>query len=205
MALRSLLRYALLTPLQITIFLLISLPLAIFAGVTTFLSVIFLSSRLFLVYVDLIFSVLFAAPPPPPRTTQPPAVKVRARVSPPLSIPRSPPRGGGAGANSGAEYPSSSSQQQRPSHTAPSSPNISRKRLSAGAYTAMHMSIASPPLTMKTAKGAKSSPSTPYSVAPPPPYALHSAGGSAKGGRRTVRIADADGGGGDYFSVGGRS
>ncbi|KAJ6257013.1 Ankyrin-2 [Drechslerella dactyloides] len=183
MAVRSLLRLALLTPLQIAIFLLISLPLALLAATTTFLSVILLSSRLLLVYVDLLFAVLFAAPPPHPRAIHPGAVKVR---SPPLSIPRSPPRGSGGGNNNtgnnntGPGYRSSSSQ------TAPSSPNISRKRLSAGAYTALHMSIASPPLTMKSVKvnGAKSSPSTPYAAAAPPPYALY----SGKGGRKGLRV-----------------
>ncbi|KAF3917474.1 hypothetical protein ABW21_db0209662 [Orbilia brochopaga] len=198
MALRSLLRYALLTPLQITIFLLISLPLALLAATTTFLSVLFLSSRLLLVYIDLLFSVLFASPAPAQRTSQPPAVKVRARMSPPLHIPRSPPRGGGAGAN---DFNSNtSSGQQRPSQTAPSSPNISRKRLSAGAY--MNMSFTSPPISKNVKGGAKSSPSTPYANGAPPPYALHSAS-TVKGGRRVVRIADADSG--DYFSVGSRS
>ncbi|EWC43497.1 hypothetical protein DRE_07497 [Drechslerella stenobrocha 248] len=107
MALRSLVRFLLLTPIQVTIFLLISLPLAFLAATTTFFSVIFLSSRLLLVYVDLILNVLFTPAPasaPTPVATHAHSLGgvLRARVSPPLYIPRSPPRGGGA---SGASAP----------------------------------------------------------------------------------------------------
>ncbi|KAK6507490.1 hypothetical protein TWF481_005921 [Arthrobotrys musiformis] len=121
MALRHLLRH-LLTPLKLSLFLLISLPLAIFAAITTFISVILLSSRILLVYFDLITSVIIA--PPPHHHTHKPVV---TKVSTKLVIP-------------------TSGRMRQQSVTAPSSPNIGRKRVP------FYIGGGSPPLSMKVGK-----------------------------------------------------
>ncbi|EPS43462.1 hypothetical protein H072_2552 [Dactylellina haptotyla CBS 200.50] len=215
MAFRTFIRFVLLTPVQIALFLLISLPLALFAGITTFFSVIFLSSRLFFVYVDLLFSVLFASSSNSGANTaaSADAIKLRSQNALyPLSIPRSPPR---SPPRSGGAY-----RARQQSFTAPSSPNISRKRLSAGAYGAQQQqqqsqqsqqgggnnssssssrqASLSPPLTMRSLSGKapKSTPSTPFGN--PPPYSTHENTGRPKNGKKgPVKIAEP---GDDYFS-----
>ncbi|KAF3918746.1 hypothetical protein AA313_de0210282 [Arthrobotrys entomopaga] len=223
MALRSCVRFILLTPIQITIFLAISFPLAFFAAVTTFFSVIFLSSRLFLVYVDLLFSVIFFSPPngttvtsrtnTTANTTEA-NTRLRLRRSPhPLTIPRSPPRSPPrSGGNGGYK------DRRQQSFTAPSSPNISRKRLSAGAYGqqqqqqqqiqygsgnssgSSRQASLSPPLTMKGAATSSSN----NNSGNPTPHTYDSGNGRSKGGKKgPVKIAEP---GDDYFfGVGSRS
>ncbi|KAK6343346.1 hypothetical protein TWF730_010937 [Orbilia blumenaviensis] len=223
MALRTFIRYLLLTPIQISIFLLISLPLACFAAVTTFFSVIFLSSRLLLVYVDLVVSVVFASPAPSKSTT---ASKVSrkanrlglntttatSRAHPhPLVIPRSPPRSPPRSGSSGWRSQQQQQQQRSGGHyqqsfTAPSSPNIGRKRMAAfpgvgmGSYqqpvyqqsvvlpmssSSVSSSSGSPPLSMKGGVGKTSTPFSTPNV-PPPPYGYE--GSSNRGKRGPVVI-----------------
>ncbi|KAF3904814.1 hypothetical protein ABW20_dc0104498 [Dactylellina cionopaga] len=220
MAVRALIRFLLMTPLQITIFLMISLPLALLAGITTFFSVIFLSSRLLLVYVDLLVSVLFAATSfsNSSSNNNPNAIRLRSHAQPhPLTIPRSPPR---SPPRSGGYR-----LQQQQSFTAPSSPNISRKRLAAGSYgghqsqstssNGSRQASLSPPLVMKSAgsgtkgttNGARSTPSTPFSANPPSLTYGYDGVRSKSGKKGPVRIEEpGEGYVGDYFAgVGSRS
>ncbi|KAK6525671.1 hypothetical protein TWF281_010723 [Arthrobotrys megalospora] len=229
MAVRNFLRYLLLTPVQLSIFLLISLPLALFAAITTFFSVMFLSSRLLLVYVDLVVSVVFASSSSSPRkdtsTTAAGRGGIKLNTSRhgshhphPLIIPRSPPRSPPRSGSSGWKTQPQRGYYQQ-SFTAPSSPNIGRKRmaLSSGFYQQQQQQVVmpseggsnsgSPPLVMKgfgKGVGGKGSSSTPYpapgTMAPPPPPYRYEANGGGRGKRGPVVVVEP--GEEDYFTGG---